>query len=81
MPNTAYGTGASNYAPPASIPIRQPAAAANSDTVTIPIPGGGEIQAPDASPPPEPPASNLPGNQWGVQQPNPYSHDIGPRGP
>ena len=79
MPDSSYGESADNYrsstgpTPPADDQT-------NADTVTIPIPGGGEITVDGPDAPNDTSLPTLPGSQWGETAISPYSHDIGPIG-
>jgi hypothetical protein len=81
LPDSSYGNNANNYQSPTDLPMPAPDDLTNSDTVTIPIPGGGEITVDGPDAPSDSNIPNLPGSQWGAQQQTPYSHDIGPNGP
>jgi hypothetical protein len=80
-PDPSYGYSADNYQSPADLPMPAPDDFTNPNTVTIPIPGGGEVTVDGPDAPSETPLPTLPGSQWGVSQQNPYSHDVGPIGP
>ena len=79
IPDSSYGE--SNYQSSTDLTMPsvddQPAA----DTVTIPIPGGGEITVDGPDAPSDTSLPTLPGGQWGATALTPYSHDIGPNGP
>ena len=81
IPDSSYGGSASSYQSPTDLPMPAPDDLTNPDTVTIPIPGGGEITVDGPNAPGNTPLPTLPGSQWGVSQQNPFSHDIGPNGP
>jgi hypothetical protein len=81
IPDSSYGGSADSYQSPTDLPMPPADDTTNPDSVTIPIPGGGEITVDGPDAPSETPLPNLPGSQWGTQQLNPYSHDIGPVGP
>ena len=80
-PDASYGESADSYQTPTDLPMPQADDFSNPNTVTIPIPGGGEVvvEGPDA--PSDTSLPNLPGSQWGITQQTPYSHDIGPNLP
>jgi hypothetical protein len=81
LPDSSYGDSANSYQSPTDLPLPAPDDLTNPDTVTIPIPGGGEITVDGPNAPSDTPLPTLPGSQRGEQQLNPYSHDIGPLGP
>jgi hypothetical protein len=78
VPDSSYGESANNYQSPTDLPMPAPDDGTNPDTVTIPIPGGGDITVDGPDAPSDTPLPNLPGSQWGVTQQTPYSHDVGP---
>jgi hypothetical protein len=77
-PDASYGDNATSYQSPTDLAMPAPDDGTNPDTVTIPIPGGGEITVDGPDAPIDTPLPNLPGSQWGVTEQTPYSHDIGP---
>jgi hypothetical protein len=77
-PDSSYGYNANSYQSPTDLTMPPPDDLTNPDTVTIPIPGGGDITVDGPNAPSITPLPNLPGSQWGVTQQTPYSHDIGP---
>jgi hypothetical protein len=78
-PDSSYGGySASNYQSPTDLTMPAPDDLTNPNTVTIPIPGGGDITVDGPNASSDTPLPNLPGSQWGVTQQTPYSHDIGP---
>src|ERR1700722_763275 len=81
VPDSSYGDSANSYQSPTDLPMPAPDDLTNPDTVTIPIPGGGEgtVDGPDA--PDEKGIPTLPGSNWGTQTQNPFSHGTGPVGP
>ena len=79
MPDGTYGT--YSYQSPTDLPMPQPDDLSNPNTVTIPIPGGGDITVDGPNAPDEKGLPNLPGSQWGTTQQNPFSHGNGPMGP
>jgi hypothetical protein len=81
MPDATYGDGAYSYQSPTDLPMPAPDDLTNSNSVTIPIPGGGDITVDGPNPPDEKGLSTLPGSQWGTVQQNPFSHGTGPVGP
>jgi hypothetical protein len=81
LPDSSYGDPTGNYQSSIDLPTHPADDLTNSDTVTIPIPGGGEITVDGPDAPSDANIPNLPGSQWGAQQQTPYSHDIGPNGP
>lgn len=81
IPDSSYGDSANGYQSPTDLPMPAPEDMSNPDTVTIPIPGGGEITVDGPNAPGDTPLPTLPGSQWGVNQQTPFSHDIGPNGP
>jgi hypothetical protein len=81
IPDTSYGDSASSYQSPTDLPMPAPDDLSNPNIVTIPIPGGGEVTVDGPDAPDEKGLPTLPGSQWGTQQQNPYSHDVGPVGP
>jgi hypothetical protein len=81
LPDSSYGDTTGNYQSSTDLPTHPADDLTNSDTVTIPIPGGGEITVDGPDAPSDANIPNLPGSQWGAQQQTPYSHDIGPNGP
>jgi hypothetical protein len=78
LPDSSYGDNANSYQSPTDLPMPAADDLTNPDTVTIPIPGGGDITVDGPNAPSDKPLPNLPGSQWGVTQQTPYSHDIGP---
>jgi hypothetical protein len=81
MPDATYGNGAYSYQSPTDLPMPQPDDLTNPNTVTIPIPGGGDITVDGPNAPDEKGLPNLPGSQWGTTQQNPFSRGTGPLGP
>ena len=81
LPDPSYGNSADSYKSPTDLPMPAPDDLTNPDTVTIPIPGGGEITVDGPDAPGGTPLPTLPGSQWGTSQQTPFSHDIGPIGP
>jgi hypothetical protein len=81
MPDPTYGAGAYSYQSPTDLPMPQADDLTNPNTVTIPIPGGGDITVDGPNAPDEKGLPNLPGSQWGTTQQNPFSHGTGPMGP
>jgi len=81
LPDSSYGDSANIYQSPTDLPMSAPDDLTNPNIVTIPIPGGGAITVDGPDAPSDPSLPTLPGSQWGTQQQNPYSHDIGPIGP
>ncbi len=81
LPDFSYGQSVNSYQPPTDLPMPPPDDLTNPDTVTIPIPGGGEITVDGPNAPIDTHLPNLPGSQWGATALTPYSHDIGPNGP
>jgi hypothetical protein len=81
MPDSSYGESASNYQSSTDLTIPPADDQSNADTVTIPIPGGGEITVDGPDAPNDTSLPNLPGSQWGETALTPYSHDVGPIGP
>lgn len=81
LPDSAYGDSANTYQSPTDLPMPPPDDLSNPDTVTIPIPGGGEVTVDGPNAPSDTPLPTLPGSQWGNQQQTPFSHDVGPLGP
>ena len=51
----------------------------NADVITVPIPGGGEVQAEE--PPPVTQSTLPPTENWATQQTNPNSVGVSPIGP
>jgi hypothetical protein len=78
LPDSSYGATADSYQSPTDLPMPAPDDLTNPDTVTIPIPGGGDITVDGPNAPSDTPLPNLPGSQWGATQQTPFSHDIGP---
>jgi hypothetical protein len=81
IPDSSSGQSADNYQSSNDLPMPAADDGTNPDTVTIPIPGGGEITVDGPDAPSDTHIPNLPGSQWGEQQQTPYSHDVGPNGP
>jgi hypothetical protein len=77
-PDASYGDSATSYQSPTDLAMPTVDDAPNPDTVTIPIPGGGDVTVDGPDAPIDTPLPNLPGSQWGVTQQTPYSHDVGP---
>ena len=80
-PDASYGYGANSFQSPTDLTMPAPDDLTNPDTVTIPIPGGGEITVDGPDAPSDTGIPTLPGSQRGVTQQTPYSHDVGPLGP
>jgi hypothetical protein len=78
LPDSSYGYSANSFQSPTDLTMPAPDDLTNPDTVTIPIPGGGDIIVDGPNAPSNTPLPNLPGSQWGVTQQTPFSHDIGP---
>ena len=82
MPDPTYGGGSyTSFQSPTDLPMPQEDDLTNPNTVTIPIPGGGNITVDGPNAPDEKGLPNLPGSQWGTTQQNPFSHGAGPLGP
>jgi hypothetical protein len=81
IPDSSYSDGANSYQSPTDLPMPAPDDPTNPNTVTIPIPGGGQITVDGPDAPSDTSLPILPGSQWGTQQQTPYSHDVGPIGP
>ena len=77
-PDASYGDSATSYQSPTDLAMPTVDDAPAPDTVTIPIPGGGDVTVDGPAAPSDTPLPNLPGSQWGVTQQTPFSHDIGP---
>ena len=77
-PDASYGDSATSYQSPTDLAMPTVDDAPAPDTVTIPIPGGGDVTVDGPAAPSDTPLPNLPGSQWGVTQQTPYSHDVGP---
>ena len=77
-PDSSYGITPDSYTSPTDLTMPTVDDQPSPDTVTIPIPGGGEITVDGPDAPSETPLPNLPGSQWGVTEQTPYSHDVGP---
>jgi hypothetical protein len=77
-PDASYGDSATSYQSPTDLAMPTVDDAPAPDTVTIPIPGGGDVTVDGPDAPSDTPLPNLPGSQWGVTLQTPYSHDIGP---
>ena len=71
LPDASYGDTASSYQSPTDLPMPAPDDLTNPDTVTIPIPGGGDITVDGPNAPSDTPLPNLPGSQWGIDSANP----------
>jgi hypothetical protein len=81
MPDSSYGDSANTYQSSTDLTMPPPDDQTNPDTVTIPIPGGGDIVVDGPDAPSDTSLPTLPGSQWGVTQQTPFSHDVGPLGP
>jgi hypothetical protein len=81
MPDASYGDSADSYQSPTDLPMPAPDDLSNPDSVTIPIPGGGEVTVDGPDAPDEKGLPTLPGAQWGNSQQNPFSHGTGAIGP
>jgi len=81
LPDASYGDTANSYQTPTDLPMPAPDDLTNPDTITIPIPGGGDVTVDGPAPPSGTHLATLPGSQWGVSAQTPFSHDIGPLGP
>jgi len=81
VPDPSYGESANNYQSPTDLPMPPPDDLTNPNTVTIPIPGGGDVTVDGPDAPDEKGIPTLPGSQWGTQTQNPFSHGTGPVGP
>src|SRR5579863_10717167 len=79
----------STYAPPDADAYRSPTDLSNPlpdvgpapHSVTIPIPGGGQVSVEGPDAPPDESIPTNPGGQWGVQGQAPTSQGSGPVGP
>jgi len=81
IPDSSYGDNADSYQSSNDLPTPPADDLSNSNSVTIPIPGGGEITVDGPDGPNEPALPTSPGSEWGVQELTPNSHDVGPIGP
>ena len=82
MPDATYGGGSyTSFQSPTDLPMPPADDLTNPNTVTIPIPGGGDITVDGPNAPDEKGLPNLPGSQWGTTQQNPFSRGTGPLGP
>jgi hypothetical protein len=82
MPDTTYGAqdpGALQS--PQDVGGSPPDLGPAPDSVTIPIPGGGQVSVDGPDAPVEQNIPTTPGGQWGEQQQQPASQDVGPNGP
>ena len=82
MPDAGYGLpDPSDYQNPGDLNVPQADVGPTPNSVTIPVPGGGQVtvEGPDA--PEDKSIPNTPGGQWGVQQQTPNSQGVGPLGP
>jgi hypothetical protein len=80
-PDSSYATSPDNFQTSSDLTMPTVDDQASPDTVTIPIPGGGEITVDGPDAPSDTPLPNLPGSQWGITEQTPYSHDVGPTMP
>ena len=82
MPDATYGGGSyTSFQSPTDLAMPQADDLTNPNTVTIPIPGGGDITVDGPNAPDEKGLPNLPGSQWGAGTQNPFSRGVGPLGP
>jgi len=82
MPDSGYGPpDASAYQSPQDLSIPQPDLGPPPHSVTIPVPGGGEVTVEGPDEPADNSIPTLGGSQWGVQQQAPASQGAGPVGP
>lgn len=86
MPDTGeYGLDASDQGPGYGSPndLSMPSADMGMppDSVSIPIPGGGQVSVDGPEPPQENGISTNPGSNWGEQVQAPASQGVGPIGP
>lgn len=68
LPDPSYGASADSYQLPTDLPMPAPDDPSNPHTVTIPIPGGGEITVDSPDAPSDTSLPTLPGSQWRTQQ-------------
>src|SRR5712675_31386 len=71
MPDSSYGAGPDAFPAPTDLAMPAPDDLSNSNSVTIPIPGGGEINVDGPDAPNDTPLPTLPGSQWGNEKQNP----------
>ena len=81
LPDSSYGAGANTFPSPTDLAMPAPDDMTNPNTVTIPIPGGGEITVDGPDAPNDKPIPTLPGSTWGTAQQNPFLPGTGPVGP
>lgn len=81
IPDSSYGDSADSYQSSTDLTMPAPDDMTNPDSVTIPIPGGGEVTVDGPDAPDTTGIPTLPGSQWGTQQQNPFSHGTGAVGP
>src|SRR5216684_3180225 len=71
MPDSSYGAAPDAFQSPTDLGMPAPDDLTDPNTVTIPIPGGGEINVDGPDAPNDTPLPTLPGAQWGNEQQNP----------
>jgi hypothetical protein len=81
MPDSAYGAVPGAFQSPTDLAMPPPDDLTDPNIVTIPIPGGGEINVDGPDAPNDTPLPTLPGSQWGNEQQNPFMRGTGPLGP
>ncbi|MDO8431693.1 MAG: hypothetical protein Q7S58_04700 [Candidatus Binatus sp.] len=81
LPDPSYGGGPTALQAPTALAMPAPDDMSNPNSVTIPIPGGGEIHVDGPDAPSAAPLPTLPGSQWGNEKQNPFLRGTGPLGP
>jgi hypothetical protein len=73
--------GGYGYASPDDVNMPSTDIGVPPDSVSIPIPGGGQVSVDGPEAPEDNSLSTNPGSNWGVQQQAPASQGVGPIGP
>jgi hypothetical protein len=79
-PDSSYQAGPDAFPAPTDLAMPAPDDLSNPNSVTIPIPGGGEINIDGPDAPDNASIPTLPGSQWGNEKQNPFLHGAGPLG-
>jgi hypothetical protein len=77
----AQDSGGFGYASPDDVTMPSTDMGEPPDSVSIPIPGGGQVSVDGPEAPENNGISTNPGSNWGIQQQAPASQGVGPLGP
>jgi hypothetical protein len=81
MPDTSYGQDGGTLQSPEDLSNPLPEVGPAPHSVTIPIPGGGQVSVEGPDEPADENIPTNPGGQWGEQVQQPNSPEVGPIGP